>query len=126
MGGARKGAGRPKGVKDTKPRETAARKFAAEAAKEGLLPAEIMLRTARHLYAQATDADGEIVDSDMALSAVAVADKAAPYFNARLASMTVKGDPENPLAVTDTTDHADRAKALAQLLIPLLAKPHGD
>lgn len=121
MGGARKGAGRPKGVKETKPRETAARKFAAEAAKEGLLPAEIMLRTARHLYAQATDADGEITDTEMAMSAVAVADKAAPYFNARLASMTVKGDPENPLSIDSPIETTDRAKALANLLLPMLA-----
>jgi len=120
MGGARKGAGRKPGSKDKQPRVTAVRKFAAEAAKEGLLPADIMLRTARHLYAQATDANGEIVDADMAMSAVAVADKAAPYFNARLASMTVKGDAENPIAVEEVPT-TDRAKALANLLLPMLA-----
>jgi len=37
--------------------------------------------------------------------------------------LTHQGDKDAPLAVADMTDQTDRAKALAQILIPMLAKP---
>ena len=40
--------------------------------------------------------------------------------------VTHEGSADAPLAVTDVTDHTDRAKALAQVLLPMLAKAKGD
>ena len=121
MGGARKGAGRKPGSKDSKPRETLARKIAAAAAEEGILPAEIMLRTARHLWAAATDPKtGEVIDTMQALGAVAVAEKAAPYFNPKLASVEVAGKDGGAIltaAVDVTTLNADQLRALASIRV---------
>jgi hypothetical protein len=92
MGGARKGAGRKAGSKDSKPRVTAARKLAAAATAEGISPAEMMLRTAQHLWGKATDEAGTVIDLDMATKACAIAEKAAPYFNPKLATIAHTGE----------------------------------
>lgn len=88
--------GRPKGAKDKAKRTTAARKMAQAIGAEGILPADIMLRVARHHWTLATVGD-EIVNEEEAQKAFEAAEKAAPYFNARLASTTVKGDADNPV-----------------------------
>jgi len=83
--------GRPKGAKDAKPRVTAARKLAADAASEGILPAEIMLRVARHYWGLATDENGTITNEGEAAKAFDAAEKAAPYFNSKLATVQHTG-----------------------------------
>ena len=123
-GGARKGAGRKAGSKDSKPRVTAARKIAAAAADEGITPAEIMLRTARHLWAEATDECGRVTNLERALAASAVAEKAAPYFNPKLASVEHTGKDGGPIqteaaATIDVTGlNADQLRALASIKVP--------
>lgn len=84
--------GRPKGAKDKTKRTTAARKMAAVIGADGISPADVMVRVTRHHWNLAVNEDGEIVDVEEAQKAFDAAEKAAPYFNARLASTTVKGD----------------------------------
>jgi hypothetical protein len=43
---------------------------------------------------------------------VTVADKAAPYLHAKLATTTVKGDADNPLVVQQETTIVDERKPL--------------
>ena len=74
--------GRPKGIQETAPRNTAARKQAALAASEGITPLDVMLLTMRpHVEAGGWDA------------AAAIAKDAAPYVHPRLASTTLEAKP---------------------------------
>jgi hypothetical protein len=99
--------GRPRGVKETKPRNTVAKKVAAVAAENGITPLDVMLTAMREDWtaAQQMLADAKPADPAeaerwtnrvLALrnAAVATADKAAPYLHARLTS-------------NDTTVHSD-------------------
>jgi hypothetical protein len=62
------------------------REIADQAAAEGILPLEVMLRAMR-LHAEAERWD----------QAAAIAKDAAPYIHPRLASTTLASDPERPL-----------------------------
>lgn len=58
---------------------------------EGVTPLDVMLRTMRHLWRDAEAIDeksgqANIIDTDKALAAMAVADRAAPYCHARIAT----------------------------------------
>lgn len=79
---------RPKGVVETKPRNTAAKKMAAAIGANAVTPADMMLQVARHYWAKALDESGQIVREENAMLAFQAAEKAAPYFNARLANVT--------------------------------------
>jgi hypothetical protein len=98
---------RPSGIKETKPRNTVARKVAAAAAEQGITPLDLMLAAMREDWdaAQAMLRDARPQDPTeadrwtarvMALrsAAIATADKAAPYLHPRLASTdtTIKSD----------------------------------
>lgn len=99
--------GRPPGVKETQPRNTVAKKIAAVAAENGITPLEVMLTAMREDWDAAQKMLVDAVPDDpaeadrwtsriMALrgSAIATADKAAPYLHARLSSTdtTIKSD----------------------------------
>lgn len=92
--------GRPKGVVETKPRNTVAKKVAAVAAEGGITPLEVMLTAmredwdaSRKMLADACPEDpaeaAKWTDRIMALRgcAIATADKVAPYLHARLSSI---------------------------------------
>ena len=51
---------RPKGVVETKPRNTAAKKMAAAIGADAVTPADMMLQVARHYWAKAVDESGQI------------------------------------------------------------------
>lgn len=92
-GGYRKGAGRPKGSKTKLTSE-----IALKAAGEGITPLEVMLRTMRHLWAEAhaVDAQGKPgFDEPKALEACEIAKAAAQYVHPKLNS--IEANPENPL-----------------------------
>lgn len=96
-GGKRKGAGRPKGRKNTK-----SQLIAQKAAEEGVTPLEIMLKAMREFAEQADafktkgktiETDGKKVITRLGLlqSAAAVAKDAAPYIHPRLAAIEHTG-----------------------------------
>ena len=106
--------GRPKGILETKPRNTVAKKVAAQAAQRGITPLEVMLTAMREDWtaAQKMLADAVPQSAEEALawtgriqnlraSAIATADKVAPYLHARLSATTISGDPDNPLRFVD-------------------------
>lgn len=80
-GGKREGAGRPAGAVTKRTREAA-----DAAAKDGLTPLDYMLSILRD----------ETQEQEKRMWA---AEKAAPYVHAKLASVEVSGDQENPLSV---------------------------
>lgn len=94
-GGARVGSGRPKGSKPKGPTSVAEKKAAIEAQIElaeytGLTPLEFMLNVMR--------------DHKLHVNTrLQAARDAAPYVHARLQTVTLKGDPANPLATTELT-----------------------
>ncbi|MBV8590273.1 MAG: hypothetical protein JO212_09480 [Acetobacteraceae bacterium] len=73
-----KSPGRPRGVKETKPRNTAARKLAAIASAQGVTPLDVMLMDMRAKL-EAGDLSG----------AADRAESCAPYVHPRLASATL-------------------------------------
>lgn len=78
-GGKRDGAGRPAGAVTKRTREVG-----EKAAREGITPLEYMLSILRNDAADPKDR-------------MWAAEKAAPYVHAKLASVEVKGDPDNPI-----------------------------
>lgn len=86
-GGPRPGSGRPKGSKDVKTRAKA--EAAVQAAKEGISPLDVLLRTMRHLWKEAEALDEKtgrvVLNPDKAKEAVVVASAAAPYCHAKIA-----------------------------------------
>jgi hypothetical protein len=80
-GGSRQGAGRPAGAQNRKTVEQVA---AIEA--EGLTPLEYLTSVYRDEAAEQT-------------KRIDAAKAAAPYVHARLNSVELKGDPDNPVAV---------------------------
>lgn len=88
-GGARSGAGRKKGAATKRTRE-----IADKAVESGETPLEVMLRIMREPTAH-EDPKVQIAREAMVFEA---AKAAAPYMHPRLATMTVAGDPERPLA----------------------------
>ena len=82
--------GRPLGSKDSKPRNTAARKWAEELASEGMSPLEGLMMAAEEAF---EDWQAKPRDSDARTACrtqfVAIMEKAAPYKHAKLAASTV-------------------------------------
>ena len=99
--------GRPRGCKDTKPRNTAARKLAALAAAQGIAPLDVMLMDMRAKL-EAGDLSG----------AADRAEACAPYMHPRLASATLS----HKDAFSDlTTEQLEELVALArQMAQPVL------
>lgn len=89
-GGARPGAGRPKGS------VTVRKSVDPAVVNAGILPLEMRLRVARHLWAEATETNQEtgevkITDLDKAKQAADFAEAALPYTSNRLATMIHTG-----------------------------------
>ena len=79
-GGKREGAGRKPGSPTKRRRE-----ILDEAAKAGITPLEVQLRTMRALWDEANK--GETLDFEKATAACAVAKDAAPYLHPRLSNV---------------------------------------
>jgi len=116
-GGARKGAGRPKGAKDHAKLQLNAK--IAKAMLEGsvtggkITPLEVLLKAMHYNW----DVSTATKDSEMKIAcmreAANYAREAAPYLHARLASTELKGDPNKPLSVPNlivTFTEAPKAK----------------
>jgi hypothetical protein len=115
--------GRPVGIKETKPRNTASRKQAENAAAQGITPLDILLVTMRETWDQAQQhlaLAAEMDRPDLVLSekskaiplrayACQLAEKAAPYCHARLASTTINATVNRTIAELS----ADELLALA-------------
>ena len=88
-GGARPGAGRPKGTLNRKTQE-----IVAKAAEGGISPLEVMIGTMRELWEQAEAADDPGQRMALKQQATDAAVKAAPYMHPRLANVeaNVKAD----------------------------------
>lgn len=118
-GGSRDGAGRPAGAVTKRTREIADRALA-----EGKAPLEVMLDNMRHFQQVALDAEAAIAAMDestvatlgqtheeqfkallakvkqaagLRVMAHECARDAAPFMHAKLSTVSVGGDPENPL-----------------------------
>ncbi len=75
-------------------------------------PLEVMYLTMRHLWERAQQPHPQEMRDDLMSRAVAVAERAAPYVTAKLATTTVKGDADNPLVVQQETTIVDERKPL--------------
>jgi hypothetical protein len=102
-GGRREGAGRKKGSGTTKTLKTNA--LAQQAAGEGALPLEVMLRAMRHHLSPGH------LDLD---KAAAFAKDAAPYVHPKLAAVQLTGKGGGPLEFASMTD-ADLDTRIAEL-----------
>lgn len=90
-GGARKGAGRPKGSASIRTREAADR-----IAKTGALPVEVMVENMRYYWARRNT--GKLEAQHAARDrATEIAAQAAPYLHPKLNSVNVGGQADNPL-----------------------------
>lgn len=85
-GGARRGAGRPKGAATRRTAEIANR-----AIEQGITPLEVMLASMRALWDEATDDAGMVIDTAKAKEATVVAKDAAPYIHPRLQAVNHSG-----------------------------------
>ena len=99
-GGARKGAGRPKGAATKRSREIADRE-----SQKGLMPLEVILKAMRK-YAEEENWD----------AAAAFAKDAAPYMHPKLASIQHAGKNGGPIQTVDLThlapDEIERLESL--------------
>jgi hypothetical protein len=84
-GGRREGAGRKTGSPTKRRRE-----IIDEAAKDGITPLEVQLRTMRALWDEANK--GMTLDFEKATAACAIAKDAAPYLHPRLSNVGAKID----------------------------------
>jgi hypothetical protein len=84
-GGKRPGAGRKKGTVSEATRRR--KQIAEEAAASGITPLELQLQLMRHLWSEATDKAGKIVNIGKAMQANVVAKDAAPFVHPRLANV---------------------------------------
>jgi hypothetical protein len=105
-GGARKGAGRPKGAATKRTRE-----IADKAAEEGITPLEYMLQIMRRPTAH-EDPKVEVARESLAFEA---AKAAAPYMHPRLAAIEHSGPNGGPIELTakEQRDAAVRAATRA-------------
>ena len=89
-GGPRPGSGRKKGSpnKISKKRK----EVAEQELSKGATALEIMAATMRHLWGQATNEAGEIIDDAKAKEACQLADRCAPYMHPRLAAIDGTAD----------------------------------
>lgn len=108
MSGSPNKGGRPPGAVNVKTQEVAARIIA-----DGrLLPLEVLILSMRSLWERAHNVSNPVAADELMMRCVAVADKAAPYLHAKLATTTVKGDADNPLVVQQETTVVDERKPL--------------
>lgn len=91
-GGARPGAGRPQGAVSVK-------KVDPEVIAAGLLPLEMILTTARAMWAEAVDAAGKITDFAKAKEAAKFAEPALQYTSAKLSSIAHTGPAGGPVEI---------------------------
>lgn len=101
IGGAREGAGRPKGSTSK-----LSQAITAEVLARGITPIEVMLETMRRLWAAATSTDPEHIAAitaagrsqhTLAIEACEIASKAAQYCHPKLNSVEVSGRDGNEL-----------------------------
>ena len=105
-----KSRGRPRGVKETKPRNTAARKLAALAAAQGMTPLDVMLADMRAKL-EAGELSG----------AADRAEACGPYVHPRLASATLT----HKDAFSDlTVEQLEELLALGRQMVQPLQVPH--
>lgn len=88
-GGARPGAGR-------KPLSKQLKKIDPKIINGGVLPLEMMLKVSRHLWAEATDKKGKIIDLAKAKEAATFAEPAMAFTSNRLQSVTHLTPPGTP------------------------------
>lgn len=105
-GGNRPNAGR-------KPQSETVKKVDPKVINAGILPLEMRLRVARKLWAEATDADGEIKDIDKAKAAADFAESAMQYTSPRLQSTVFSGPGGGPIDVRMMNARNDLALKLA-------------
>ena len=92
-GGRREGAGRPKGALSRKTQE-----IVDLALSQGVTPMDVMLGTMRKLWESATTTDPVIIATlpvsqhELAMQAVEVAAKCAPYCHPKLVSQEIKAE----------------------------------
>lgn len=87
---------------------------ANEAAKDGISPLEVMLKTMRLLWAEAIAVDQagkETVNEEKAIQAVEIAKVAAPFVHPRLNS--IEGVLDKPLIVESPDNMLEQARRLA-------------
>ena len=129
--------GRTPGIKETKPRNTAARKEAARLADEGITPLDVLLTAMREDWMAAQTMlreqkpegpeEAEVWTRrvfSLRASAIATADKAAPYVHSRLATATIKD--ERPKFVLDVDGMDDQEIEAALKLLRRIVRPADD
>lgn len=65
----------------------------------GILPLEMRLRLARHIWAQAVDADGNITDEKRAMEANAIAEPAMRFTSPMMSSIAHTGHLGGPIRI---------------------------
>lgn len=83
-GGAREGSGR-------KPGASTVKRIDPAVVNAGVLPLEMRLRLARHIWSQAIDETGKITDEKKAREACDIAEPALQFTSPRLASIAHSG-----------------------------------
>jgi len=89
---------RPSGVRETKPRNTAAKKQALAVSMGGPTMLQIMVWTAQGLWEEGERLTGEDRTAKR-LQAAAIAEKAAPYQSPKLAATTLSGPDGGPVPI---------------------------
>ncbi len=107
VGGARPNSGRKPGPL----KEAATRRAAQTAAAASILPLDVLLKTCEELWVEAVATQDPKLRRALQMEACAVAKDAAPYLHARLQATTIKGDPENPLAILNSLPDSAALKA---------------
>lgn len=109
-GGARKGAGRPKGAATKRSRE-----IADSESRKGVTPLEVMLKAMREHY-----------DKNDFDAAASIAKDAAPYMHPKLASTQHSGPNGGPIPVNVSQLTDDQLAALEAIFGPLAGGPGDD
>lgn len=89
-GGKRPGAGRKPGSATKKTRERADQLTESLVATAKLLPLDMMVEAAQHLWSEAVGPDGKVRDRKLLVAAATLAKDAAPYIHPRLTSVEAK------------------------------------
>jgi hypothetical protein len=116
-GGKRPGAGRKKGGKNRHKRRTISVTLLAG----GVLPLEMVLKTARYMWAHAVNEDGEIKDLAQAIKAAQFGMSAIPFTSHRLQAINHAGlnnDEKTPGAAQMAQDTIALAKQLMRQHLP--------
>jgi len=102
-----------KGGRPPSPPRVRTQEVATRISQDGkLLPLEVLILSMRSLWERAHNVRDPETADELMMRCVAVADKAAPYLHAKLATTTVKGDADNPLVVQQETTIVDERKPL--------------